>query len=224
MVSEFLQPAAGPMVKSGAAIPVPDRRGRPALPATLSKATIRFAVDAPAAVGANCTLMVRFAEESTFVQLLVWLNSPASAPPRSRRDRQRYRPVLVKVTGIELLLVPTVCEGKVTDAGKLAPTTETVVLISTKIVFPGTTIRSCLPSPFMSAASSGNSVKSSKTASKEPNSAVAVSETSKPHTELIFADPLIANFVRHSVTIDVRQSGDDIARCCYLLESTMSIA
>ena len=136
-VAEFGDPDAGPMAKSAAAIPVPDSATFCGLPAALS-ATIKFATDPPTAVGINCTLMVQVANGSTLVQLLVWLNSPASTPPMvTLVTVSATAPVLVNVTGIGPLPVPTVCAGKVTAAGeKLTPGTETVVLISTKIVLP----------------------------------------------------------------------------------------
>ena len=46
-------------------------------------------------------------------------------------------PVLVTVIGIELLVLPTICEAKLTDAGeKFAPAAGTVVLSKTKTLFP----------------------------------------------------------------------------------------
>jgi len=118
--------------------------------------TIRFALDPPVAVGANVTLIVQFSSGSTVVQLLVCLNSPAPAPPNvTLFTVSATAPVLVSITGVGLLLVPTVCAGKVTEAGEnLVPGTGTVVLIRTKMlpIWPSMTTRSCLPSPFMSAA------------------------------------------------------------------------
>lgn len=132
MVDELDDPDAGPIVESGAAAPVPDTttccEPLPAL-----SATIRFALAPPAAVGTNVTVMVQLANGSIVVQLLVCLNSLASTPPNvTLVSFNATAPVLVSATGVGLLLVPTVCAPKVTEAGEnFVPGTGTVELRST---------------------------------------------------------------------------------------------
>jgi len=69
------------------------------------------------------------------VQLLVCVNSAASAPPRlTLVTVSAVAPEFVRVTGTALLLLPTACDGKLIEPGeKLVPGTDTVVLIRTKI-------------------------------------------------------------------------------------------
>jgi hypothetical protein len=65
------------------------------------------------------TLIVQLCDGWTVPQLFVWLNSPASAPPRvTLLTINATAPVLVSVTAVGLLVLPTVCAGKVTDAGE----------------------------------------------------------------------------------------------------------
>jgi hypothetical protein len=132
IVDELGDPGAGPIMKSGAANAVPETTTC-CDPVPALSATFRFALDTPAAVGANVTLIMQLARGSTVVQLLVCLNSPASAPVKvTLVTFSATAPVLVSVTGIGLLLVPTVCEGKLTDVGEnFAPGTGTVELRST---------------------------------------------------------------------------------------------
>lgn len=146
--------AGAEIPKPGTAAPVPDTvtccEPVPAL-----SVTIRFALKAPVAVGENVTLIVHICDGWTVLQLLVCLNSPSSAPPRvTLFTVSATAPVLVSVTGVGLLLVPTVCEGRVKEAGEnFVPGTAAVELMRTNATALGASmIKSGFPSPFISAA------------------------------------------------------------------------
>jgi hypothetical protein len=89
------------------------------------------------------------------VQVFVWLNSLALPPVTFTPDTTRTPlPVLLKVTSTGGLLVPAVCEGKVTEAGEnFVAGAGPVVLMRTPT--PATGVQrntmSGRPSPFMSA-------------------------------------------------------------------------
>jgi hypothetical protein len=92
---------------------------------------------------------------------LVSVNSPAFVPLKVTELTVKVTaPEFVSVTGVGLLLLPTVCEGNANDAGeRLVPGVETVELISTKTVSNGLSmIKSGFPSPFISAACSSGAV------------------------------------------------------------------
>ena len=90
---------------------------------------------------------------------MVCVNSAASAPPRlTPVTVNTVAPEFVSVRGIALLLLPTVCAGKLNEVGeKVVPATDVVVLMRVKTppAFWDSTTRSCLPSPFRSAAAPG---------------------------------------------------------------------
>jgi len=157
MVDELDPPDGTPSVKLGAATPVP-AIAIVCDPLPALSATTRFAAAAPAAVGVNVTLIVQVASGCTVAQLFVCVNPPALAPLIDTPETvSATAPLLLSTIGEELLLLPTVCEGKVNDAGaKLAPGTDTVVLTRTKMAFAfaSRTIKSGFPSPFMSTACS----------------------------------------------------------------------
>jgi hypothetical protein len=157
-IVELDDPEAVPKVKSGEEVPVPETTTI-CDPVPALSATIRFALTAPAAVGANVTLIAQLARGCTVVQLFVCVNSPASAPPSvTLVTVNATAPLFVSVTGVALLLLPTVCAGKLNAAGeKVVPATDAVVLMRVKTPpsFCDGTTRSCLPSPFMSAAAAG---------------------------------------------------------------------
>lgn len=73
------------------------------------------------------------------VQVFVWLNSLALAPLiEILVTFSAIAPVLVTVTVLWLLLVPTFCDGKVMLAGEnVAPAAELVVLMSVNMLDPG---------------------------------------------------------------------------------------
>jgi hypothetical protein len=134
-VDELDPPDGTPIVKLGAAVPVPATAiicdPLPAL-----SATTRFAVAAPAAVGVNVTLIVQLASGCTVAQLFACVNSPALAPLIDTPVTfNATAPELLRVIAVALLLLPTVCEGKIAEAGeKLVPATDAVVLITVKML------------------------------------------------------------------------------------------
>jgi hypothetical protein len=118
IVAEFEDPEAGPIAKSGNAVPVPDKSTACGLPSALSVIP-RLAVALAATVGVKTTLMVQLDPGSTMVQLLVWLNWLASAPVTATDDTVRTALLLVlfNVTLAGELLVPTACAGKARAEG-----------------------------------------------------------------------------------------------------------
>ena len=74
---------------------------------------------APVVVGAKLTLKVQLAPAATLLpQVLVWANSPAFVPVKlALLKLNAVGRLLVKVTTLAALVVPTVCKAKVTETG-----------------------------------------------------------------------------------------------------------
>lgn len=103
----------------GCELPVPLKLMDCGLPLALST-MLTAAVRAPAAVGANVTLIEQFAPDATLLpQVFVWAKSAAFPPVRPTLVTLRAAlPVFDNVTDLAGLVVPTFCEPKVRVAGE----------------------------------------------------------------------------------------------------------